>query len=96
MSERMKLTHIVTHPTRARLMEELGKGRNYAESLSRALGLNPRLIRFHLSVLHRNGLIDGKFDLTQTSSNPYAAKFWSLTKEGEEMLGLLEGIRSSP
>lgn len=89
----MKTIHIATHPARARILELLGEGHNYAAEMARKLTMDPRVVKFHLSVLHRHKLIDGKFELTTGSGNPYAAKFWFLTDPGENVLSQIKKLR---
>lgn len=92
MSNRLLLTHISTHPTRARILKELGEGETYSSALGRKLELDPRLIRFHLGVLHRNDLIDGKLKETPDIKNIYAARYWWLTEKGKETLELIKSL----
>ncbi len=72
---------------------ELGKKETYASVLGRKLKLDPRLIRFHLSTLYRNGLIDGELKETPHITNTYAVRYWWLTERGNKMLQLINHIR---
>lgn len=92
MSDRILLIHIVTHPTRARIIKELGENENHASHLSRKLGVDRRVIRFHLSILVRNGFIDSELKEMPNIPNIYAARVYWLTEKGKEFLDLLNNL----
>lgn len=94
MIKNITIIHIATHPARARILGLLGERPEYAAKMARELEIDPRVVRFHISVLERHKLIKGEFELTKSSEgNPYAAKYWSLTESGEEVLSQIRRLR---
>jgi len=88
----MKLIHIATHPARYEILKLISDEPLYAEEISRRTGINARVIRFHLSVLHKHELIEGQFSLTKKAPKK-AAKFWHLTEIGIKILGQIQKLK---
>lgn len=75
--------YILMHPLRRRIIEILlKKGESYTAGLARALDMKgkERLIGFHLTVLAKNGFVEGEFKLANpVNPTPKAVKYYHLT-----------------
>lgn len=77
--------YILMHPLRRRIIDELKEGESYTAKLARDLGMerSGRLIGFHLTILARNGFVEGEFRLANPAdcSAPKAVKYYHLTEK---------------
>jgi len=76
------------HPSRLEIMKKLAAKKSYASKLERQLGMNRRVVTFHLSMLQKYGLVTGEFGLENPpKGRPIAVKYFELTEEGKRLLG---------
>ncbi|HDS46226.1 MAG TPA: ArsR family transcriptional regulator [Methanomicrobia archaeon] len=54
---------VVTHPLRYRIVELLAETPMHINALSRALGVERRLIAYHLTTLEERGFVKSKYEL---------------------------------
>ena len=73
--------YLLMHPLRRRLIDELLKGESYTAKLARTLSMEgkERLLGFHLTILARNGFLDGEFKLANPIQPPKAVKYYRVT-----------------
>lgn len=95
-AEDIELIHVMTHPTRYAIAQKLlEKGKSYSSKMAGELGIERKVIDFHLSILRKYKLVHGSYELENPpeSERAYAVMNFELTKEGKRVLSLI-GKRS--
>lgn len=80
--------YVAMHPVRRQIMMIVhANSKSYAKKLADQLGLDPKMAQFHLSMLEKNGLIEGEFGLeTPAKGRPVAVRYFKLTRDGKELI----------
>ena len=94
MSRDIELLHVITHPMRYAIVKILEKGRSYPSRIAKELGVDRKLVDFHLSILRKYGLVHGEYGLENPPGSPraYAVMYFELTKEGRRILSLIKEV----
>jgi predicted ArsR family transcriptional regulator len=80
------------------MLRLLEKGGGYANKLAKDLGLERKVITFHLNQLSRAGLIESKYSLGKTPSSsprPFAIKEYKITVKGKKILDYIQALKPS-
>ncbi len=86
--------YIAMHPSRRDILLNLAKSKTYASRLADELKLNPKVVQFHLSILEKYGLVEGKFGLeTPPEGRPVAVKFYTLAKDGKDLIDFIARMK---
>lgn len=87
-SEKIALTHVVTHPVRYGISEELLKdNRLFINELSKRLNLDRKTVAFHLMTMEKYGLVKTYLETkTPKKRNPVVVRYAELTDLGKEIM----------
>lgn len=87
----------ILHPVRWRIIDVLEEADKpmYIQEIAEAIGLDRRLVSFHLSTLESKGFAESRFDVIEKANSlGKAGRFYNLTPRVKEvktrLLGLLE------
>ena len=81
----IQLIHVATESTRLQILNILiNKGREYPTQLEKELGIQRRVISFHLEALEKVNLVKSEFGLSK-DSRPQAVKYYAITPKGKEI-----------
>lgn len=88
--ERIRLTHVLTHPKRYEIIQLIrSEGQKYIAEISGKLGINRKIVSFHIKVLEREGMVTTNLEQrVPPTGNPVLVRYVKLTKEAEEILTL--------
>jgi DNA-binding transcriptional ArsR family regulator len=87
--------YVATHPTRSNILTQLESQKMYASKLEEKIGVDRKIISFHLSKLEKAGLVSSEYGLmTSSKTRPMAVRYYSLTSEGEIMVKKLRAMLS--
>ena len=88
VGERIRLTHVLTHPKRFEIIDLIRKqGRKYIAEISEVLGINRKVVSFHLKVLEREGMITTNLESKiPETGNPVLVRYVELTEEAKKIL----------
>ena len=92
LGDKYEDAYLLMHPLRRRIVEKLEGGAAYTAKLARDLQMQgkERLIGFHLTILAKNGFVEGQFKLANpVTPTPKAVKYYSLTEKTRTTLGRL-------
>jgi len=80
--------YVLAHPTRLRIVNLLKKTeRSYASEIAKKLGIDEKLVGFHLAALSQYGFVDSEFELMNPPKGaPKAVRYYWLTPKAEEVL----------
>ena len=85
--------HVATHRIRSNILKQLESQKMYASKLEEKIGVDRKIISFHLSKLEKAGLVASEYGLmTSSKTRPMAVRYYSLTSEGEKMVKKLKTI----
>ena len=90
---------ILLFPTRYNIYNTLknSKKRLYASQIAEKIGVERKLVSFHLSSLERNGFVTSEFDVQNDPPEegpPKAVRYYTLTDKAEKLLTeLVEEIK---
>ena len=85
--------YVATHPVRSNILNQLESQKMYASKLEEKIGVDRKIISFHLSKLEKAGLVASEYGLmTSSKTRPMAVRYYSLTSEGEKMVKKLKTI----
>jgi len=85
--------YVATHPVRSNILNQLESQKMYATKLEEKIGVDRKIISFHLSKLEKAGLVASEYGLmTSSKTRPMAVRYYSLTSEGEKMVKKLKTI----
>lgn len=91
----IKLAHVMTHPLRYRIIQTLKETKKplYIAQISKDLGLNRKLVSFHLSTLLKNGLVENKYRLKREAAGgrdekPMMVNYYKLTEKAKKISSL--------
>ena len=96
MTNTLDEASIILQPIRYRIYQELKKAGKplYVDEVAKRLGVDRRLVSFHLATLEENEFVTSEFKvLTAAQSNPgkgKAGRFFSLTGKAEKVLRQLK------
>jgi DNA-binding transcriptional ArsR family regulator len=85
------LIHVAAQSTRLQILNLLLSSKNqkmYPTQIEKSLGIQRRVISFHLNALEEVGLVKSKFGLTEEDSEgkrPQAVRYYSITDKGEDI-----------
>ena len=86
-SEDIRLAHILTHPVRHQISKLLQKGKRYIAEISNELGIDRKVISFHIRIMEEEGLIRTSLERkTPPSGNPVLVRYASLTDKAKEIM----------
>ena len=92
-----KKLYVAMHPARRDILVSLDKSKSYASKLADELHLNPKVVQFHLDILQKYGLVAGEFGLESPSDGrPVAVRYFTLTKDGQQLVDLVQNIPRQP
>lgn len=82
------LAHIATHPSRVRIARELSKDNmlTVSELGERIPIFDEDLIRFHLAILEKNGLVESQPETGNSPDEPRVVIHFKLTPEFSRVL----------
>jgi|SRR5215216_5679906 predicted transcriptional regulator len=85
---------VASQPTRLKILNSLTKSKKmYASNLAQELGVERKVIAFHLNALEKAKLVKSEFGLTEYR-RPAAVKYFEITAKGkdifEKILKILE------
>ena len=63
--ESVKEAHVLLHPIRYRIMELLAEQPMHINALSSALGMERRLVTYHLMALEDQGFVTSKYQISE-------------------------------
>ena len=88
VGERIRLTHVLTHPKRFAIVDYVRKtGRKYIAEISAELSIDRKIVSFHLKVLEREGLINTRLERKiPPKGNPVFVRYVDITPEAIEVL----------
>ena len=74
--------HVLLHPIRFRIVEQLMEKPMHINAISKALGAERRLISYHLLALEESGFVSSKYEISEkpTSKGKAMRKFWITEK----------------
>jgi predicted transcriptional regulator len=76
---------IVSQPTRLKILHTLTRTKKmYASNLGQELGVERKVISFHLNALEKAKLVTSEFGLTE-DKRPAAVKYYEITPKGKEI-----------
>jgi DNA-binding transcriptional ArsR family regulator len=86
----IQLIHVAAQSTRLQILNLLLSSKNqkmYPTQIEKRLGIQRRVISFHLNALEEVGLVKSKFGLTEEEDGkrPQAVRYYSITDKGEEI-----------
>jgi DNA-binding transcriptional ArsR family regulator len=82
----LETLQIVSQPTRLKILHTLTRTKKvYASNLAQDLGLERKIISFHLNALEKAGLVKSEFGLTE-DKRPAAVRYYEITPKGTEIL----------
>ena len=85
----LRLVQVAAQSTRLHILYELLQGqRMYPTQLEKKLGIQRRVISFHLDALEKAKLVESKFGLSG-DSRPQAVRYYSITPKGKDILQML-------
>jgi len=64
-AELLENSHIFLHPVRYRLLELLEEQPRHINALSSALGLERRLVAYHLMTLEERGFVTSRYEISE-------------------------------
>jgi predicted transcriptional regulator len=78
--------HVAAQHTRLEILNSLTKTEKmYATNLAREIGIERKVIAFHLNALEKAGLVKSEFGLSD-DYRPAAVRYYQLTPKGKEIL----------
>ncbi len=93
----IKFAHVMTHPLRYRIVQILKETKKplYIAQISKDLGLNRKLVSFHLATLLKNGLVENKYKLKQGTTGgkdekPMVVNYYKLTEKAKKIISLFD------
>ena len=87
-----KLRYLMMHPIRYRIVKEIEKsGKSYAAKIAKNLGLERKLISYHLLTLLQHNIVTAHYGLrgeppTDEHERPVIVRYYKLTKEAKKIL----------
>lgn len=80
--------YVLSHPVRAAIIQVLReKERAYIAQIAQELGLEDRLVSFHLSVLSTSGFVESEYGLSNPQVQPpRAVRYYCLTPKVDKAL----------
>lgn len=98
--ESLELGNILIHPIRYRIIKAIKeKQKLYIQELADILGINRRMVSFHLSTLNQYGFVEGNYEvlrLRRSLRHPKGkvAKYFRITPKVDTVLNsIVERIR---
>lgn len=81
--------HVLTHRNRHKIVTAIREGQpedNYLAKIARQTDIDPKVVKFHVRVLEREGLVETSLVPSTTSGNPVFVRQVRLTKDAQETL----------
>jgi predicted transcriptional regulator len=76
---------VASQPTRLKILNSLTRTKKmYASNLGQELGVERKVISFHLNALEKAKLVKSEFGLTE-DKRPAAVKYYQITAKGKEI-----------
>jgi DNA-binding transcriptional ArsR family regulator len=95
VNDMYEIIYVATHPSRLNILLRLESEKVYASKLEQMMKIDRKIISFHLSKLEKAGLVTSEYGLkTSSKTRPMAVRYYSLTTEGEKMVGKLKSVLS--
>jgi DNA-binding transcriptional ArsR family regulator len=93
----IQLIHVAAQSTRLQILNLLLSSKTlkmFPTQIERSLGIQRRVISFHLNALEEVGLVKSKFGLSEEDEGkrPQAVRYYSITDKGKEILRKLVSI----
>jgi DNA-binding transcriptional ArsR family regulator len=92
----IQLIHVAAQSTRLQILNLLLSSKTlkmFPTQIERSLGIQRRVISFHLNALEEVGLVKSKFGLSEDEGKrPQAVRYYSITDKGKEILRKLVSI----
>lgn len=84
----LELGHILIHPIRYQIIKAIKeKEKLYINEIATILGMDRKVVSFHLSTLNQYGFVEGDYEVLKIShSKGKAAKYFRLTPKVEKVL----------
>ena len=85
--------HVLLHPIRFRILEQLMEKPLHINGISKALGAERRLISYHLLMLEDYGFVNSRYELSEApmSKGKAIRKYW-VTEKVEEVSAAIKKI----
>jgi predicted transcriptional regulator len=84
----LKLVQVAAQSTRLHILDLLSRQRMYPTQLEKELGIQRRVISFHLNALEKAKLVESNFGLSG-DNRPQAVRYYSITPKGEQIFRML-------
>lgn len=86
----LELGNVLIHPIRYRIIKEIKeKQKLYIQELADILGINRRMVSFHLSTLSQYGFVEGNYEalrVQRPKGKGKAAKYFRITPKVDAVL----------
>jgi len=86
----LELGNVLIHPIRYRIIKEIKeKQKLYIQELADILGINRRMVSFHLSTLSQYGFVEGNYEVMRvrrSKGKGKAAKYFRITPKVDVVL----------
>lgn len=88
VEEKVRLTHVLTHPARYQIAKLLqSKGRAYIAEIAKDLGVDRKVVTFHMRIMEREGLLTTSLQKKQPpKGNPILVRYAKLTDKAVKTL----------
>jgi len=91
MDEKLALdrAYLMMHPVRRRIIDMMRSENSpvYIAQVADELGLDPKLVSFHIATLLQHNLVEGRWGTAKTGKGgERAVKYYSLTEEAREAM----------
>ena len=88
MNDTLELGHILIHPIRYQIVKAIKeRGKLYISELADFLGMERKVVSFHLATLSQYGFVEGQYEILKIPhSKGKAAKYFKLTPKVEDVL----------
>ena len=81
----LEVFQVASQATRLKILNTLIRTKKmYASNLAQEIGLERKIISFHLNALEKVGLVKSEFGLTE-NKRPSAVKYYEITTKGKEI-----------
>ena len=82
----LEALQVASQSTRLKILDTLTRTKKmYASNLAQQIGLERKIISFHLNALEKVGLVKSEFGLTE-DKRPAAVRYYIITAKGKEIL----------
>jgi predicted transcriptional regulator len=90
----VKDAHVLLHPIRFRIVELLIEKPLHISGISKAMGMERRLVSYHLLTLEEYGFVNSKYEISEEKKSKGKAirKYWVTDKVAKAISELKNGL----